>query len=73
MAPAMLGATACPMPKRSVMRPKAAGASLKNSASDLKGQDRVNAWDQAIPERHQTYMEHARTVLKEMPYPPVTE
>ena len=52
---------------------KAAGDSLHSSATELKGQGSVNAWDQAIPGRYQTYMQHARKVLDEMPYPPVTE
>ena len=52
---------------------QAAGGSLKSSASDLKGQARIDAWDQEIPSRYQTYMQHARDVLAEMPYPPVTE
>ena len=52
---------------------KAAGGSLKSSASELKGQERINAWDQEIPSRYQTYMQFARKTLAEMPYPPVTE
>ena len=51
----------------------AAGGSLKRSASDLKGENRVNAWEADIPARYQTSMAHARTVLADMPYPPVTE
>ena len=51
---------------------EAVGGSLKSSASDLKGQDRINAWEQEIPTRYQKSMQHARTVLAEMPYPPVT-
>ena len=52
---------------------KAAGGSLKSSASELKGEERVRAWEQEIPTRYQTSMQHAQTVLAEMPYPPVTE
>jgi len=51
----------------------AAGGSLKRSASDLKGENRVKAWEADIPARYQTSMAHARTVLADMPYPPVTE
>jgi len=52
---------------------KAAEGGLKSSASDLKGQDRVKAWEQDIPTRYEVYMQQARTALTEMPYPPVTE
>ena len=52
---------------------KAARGSLKSSASELKGQDRIDAWDQEIPSRYQSYMQSARKTLAEMPYPPVTE
>jgi len=52
---------------------KAAGGSLESSASELKGQDRIDAWDQEIPSRYQSYMQFARKTLAEMPYPPVTE
>jgi hypothetical protein len=52
---------------------KAAGDSMKKSTSDLSGEDRVKAWEQDIPARYEASMEHARTVLADMPYPPVTE
>lgn len=52
---------------------QAAGGSLKSSASELKGQDRVDAWEEGIPTRYQSTMQHAKTVLAEMPYPPVTK
>jgi hypothetical protein len=52
---------------------EAAGSSLKKTGSELKGQERVKAWEQDIPARYQIAMEHARTVLDEMPYPPATE
>lgn len=52
---------------------QAAGGSLKSSASELKGQGRVKAWEEGIPARYQSTMQHAKTVLAEMPYPPVTE
>ncbi|MBW2612351.1 MAG: hypothetical protein JRD49_05320 [Deltaproteobacteria bacterium] len=52
---------------------QAAGGSLKSSASELKGKERVRAWDQDIPNRYQKFMQHAREALAEMPYPPVTK
>ena len=52
---------------------QAAGGSLKNSAADLKGEDRVQAWEQNIPSRYEASMKHAEKALAEMPYPPVTE
>ena len=52
---------------------EAAGSGLKNSASEMKGEGRVKAWEQDIPVRYEASMKHARTVLSEMPYPPVTE
>jgi hypothetical protein len=51
----------------------AVGSSLKGSASELKGQSRVEAWEEGIPERYRTSMQHAETVLAQMPYPPVTK
>jgi hypothetical protein len=50
-----------------------AGDSLKRSGTGLKGQERIDAWDQEIPNRYQEYMQHAHNVLADMPYPPVTE
>jgi hypothetical protein len=52
---------------------EAAGRSLKDSASGLKGQARIDAWDQEIPTRYQSYMQEMRKFLAEMPYPPITE
>ena len=52
---------------------QAAGGSLKSSTSELKGQDRVNAWEEGIPTRYQSTMQHAKKVLAEMPYPPATK
>ena len=51
---------------------KAAGDSVKKSTGDLKGEDRVKAWEQDIPSRYEASMQHAEKVLAEMPYPPVT-
>jgi hypothetical protein len=52
---------------------KAAGDSMKKSTRELTGEGRVKAWEHDIPARYEASMEHARTVLAEMPYPPVTE
>ena len=52
---------------------RAAGGGLKNSVSDLKGVERVRAWERDIPDRYRTTMQHAQRVLAEMPYPPVTD
>jgi hypothetical protein len=52
---------------------EAAGRSLKDSASGLKGQARIDAWDQEIPTRYQSYMQEMRKFLAEMPYPPIIE
>jgi hypothetical protein len=51
----------------------AARDGLDRSASDLTGNAAVQAWDQGIPDRHQVYMQRARTALEKMPYPPTTE
>ncbi len=51
----------------------AAGGSLKGSAAELSGKERVEAWDQDIPNRYQKFIQHAREALSEMPYPPVTK
>jgi hypothetical protein len=48
----------------------AAGDGLGESMSDLAGDDRVRAWDRAIPKRYQATMQQAREALQKMPYPP---
>jgi len=51
---------------------QAAGGGLKNSASELKGGERVKAWENDIPTRYQKAMQQAGDALVKMPYPPVT-
>ena len=48
----------------------AAGGSLKQSASELKGDNQLQAWDDGIPERFQTAMQEAEEDLTNMPFPP---
>lgn len=52
---------------------KAVGGSMTSSVSDLKGDERVQAWDEGISIRHQTAMQQAQEALVKMPYPPVTD
>jgi hypothetical protein len=52
---------------------KAAGGGLKSSASELKGDNRVRAWEKGIPTRYRKYMQMARDALSKMPYPPFTQ
>jgi len=51
----------------------AAGGSLKNSVSKLKGDAARKAWDKRIPSRFETAMKQAKKKLMEMPYPPATQ
>ena len=48
----------------------AAGDSLKESASEMKGHSQLQAWDASIPERFQTAMQAAQEDLAKMPFPP---
>ena len=46
---------------------------VSSSYSSLKGDARLNAWNQEIPARHEAAMQRAQNALTKMPYPPVTE
>jgi hypothetical protein len=51
----------------------AGGDGLADSVSDLKGDDRLQAWDREIPARYRTAMQQASDALAKMPYPPVID
>ncbi len=46
---------------------------MKSSASDLKGDDAVQAWNEGIPARYKKLNQVAKEKIAKMPYPPVTD
>ncbi|MBC2717934.1 MAG: AsmA family protein [Desulfobacteraceae bacterium] len=51
----------------------AVGGGVESSVSELKGDTRVQAWDEGIPTRNQEAIQQAQEALAKMPYPPVTD